>query len=635
MLLQALYELDRRERLRSDCPDYEPKRVAWLVRIDVAGRYLGTIGTHYAVPSPDGKKKPRELIKYYLVPREPERTSGDFAFFLCDKAEYVFGVEPDGKEGGKGRSAEKLCKRAQLFQKKIHDCYAATGDEGAKAVLDFLTAKAFPALPSGCKSNDLFAFVCDIDGEALVSDRKKIREYWKSVRDAQLHKEATAICIVKNEKCVPVDKHPGIKVPGGSTSGIALISFNSPAFESYGREGNDNAPMSRDASEGCATALRRLLYADYPSPHELNMPMARRSLRISDDTIVCFWSAKQSGDEFCSAFGGLLEANPETVKALYQSAWRGRIPEISDPSAFYALTLTGSQGRAIVRDWFESTVEGVARNLAAHFSDLEIVRNSPKVKDSEFAPQLPLSLLLKALGTSGDNSKAPAPLIGKLLHSALHATPYPISILQKAIERERAEISNHAKEGLDKYHAFERSDARAALIKAVLNRRKRLFPKTTTYMEVKKTMDPNTTSEGYSLGCLMAVLERLQQEAVGDVNASVVDRFFSGASASPKSVFIRLLKSARCHVNKAIDVQDRRGFVFRLDRLVDELACCFDPKRNGFPSYLDLDQQGLFILGYHQMRKWLWMPREERVVWENKHPDAPRAYLWTARSEEK
>jgi len=57
---------------------------------------------------------------------------------------------------------------------------------------------------------------------------------------------------------------------------------------------------------------------------------------------------------------------------------------------------------------------------------------------------------------------------------------------------------------------------------------------------------------------------------------------------------------------------------------------CLDPNRNGFPAYLDLEQQGLFVLGYHQMRKWLWMPKEDRANWEQNHQDAPKAYLWSA-----
>jgi len=311
------------------------------------------------------------------------------------------------------------------------------------------------------------------------------------------------------------------------------------------------------------------------------------------------------------------------VKELYQSIWLGKFQQIEDPSAFYALTLSGTQGRAIVRDWFESTVANVARNMAAHFEDLRIVRNTPKPREHDLPPQFPMSVLLKSLAPQGDSEKIPTPLIGQLIEAALHGTPYPFSLLQRAVERTRAEI------GKNDWTDLDRRDARAALIKAVLNRRKRFFPDTTPNKEVHPDMDPTNLSEGYTLGRLMAVLERIQQEAIGDVNASVVDRYFSGASATPKTVFVRLLKNARHHVTKAKDDEAKAGFIFRLDKLIDELASRFDPKHNGFPAYLDLEQQGLFVLGYHQMRKWLWMPREERAAWEKDHPEAQHEYIWS------
>lgn len=148
-------------------------------------------------------------------------------------------------------------------------------------------------------------------------------------------------------------------------------------------------------------------------------------------------------------------------------------------------------------------------------------------------------------------------------------------------------------------------------------------------------LNPVFESDGYSLGALMAVLERLQQIALGDVNASVVDRYFSAASASPRSVFIRLLKNSRHHAKKALDADDRKaqGFARRLDRFVDFFCSRFDVNRkrypyqaSGIPAHLDLEQQGLFVLGYHQMRHWLWMPKEEREAWEQKNSDAPSVF---------
>jgi CRISPR-associated protein Csd1 len=282
--------------------------------------------------------------------------------------------------------------------------------------------------------------------------------------------------------------------------------------------------------------------------------------------------------------------------------------------------MSGAQGRAVVKDWIESTVERVASNLATHFGDIAILRNTRPPKGQELPPQMPLAKLLEAVVSETDS--APGPLVRSFLEAAFVGAQYPVSALQQALLRERAEI------GRTKWQYQVRRDARAAIIKAVLNRRKRFHQETTEYQEIQFAMDPNNGSEGYALGRLMAVLERIQQAALGNLNASLVDRYFSGASATPKSVFVRLLRNARHHVSKARDDPQQRGTVFLLDRIVDELAGRFSPERNGLPAHLDLEQQGLFVLGYHQMRHWLWMTSDERGGWERDHSDAPRAYLW-------
>ena len=41
---------------------------------------------------------------------------------------------------------------------------------------------------------------------------------------------------------------------------------------------------------------------------------------------------------------------------------------------------------------------------------------------------------------------------------------------------------------------------------------------------------------------------------------------------------------------------------------------------------MNLDDQGLFIIGYHHMRHWLWMNKEEKADWRSRYPDASRAY---------
>lgn len=613
MILQALYQLAEDEGLMED-PDFEWKPVSYIINLDENGNFLGFTSTHYT-PAQEGKGKPKPVAKRMVVPRSGSRTSGARALFFCDKAEYVFGLDPAGK-----REAEKLTSRAGLFRDQVRACGAATGDPGVKAVLAFLDAVAVGTqqveLPEDCAGNDLFAFVVSPKVDQLLTQRESVRQYWKAQRQEASDGKVGNTCLILGKLLPSADKFPPIKrVPGGSTSGVGFVSFNEAAFCSYGWKRNENANVSREAAEACATALNRLLDPAYPDPKSLGETLPKRNLRLSADTVVAYWARGKPGQDACDVFSGLFDADPEAVGELYRSMWRGKAPNINDPSAFYALTLTGTQGRVVVRDWFESTVADVLRNMAQYFVDIDIVRNTPKPKTSDLPPQIALGHLLESLAVQGKSDNIPAPLSAQFVRAVLAGTPFPLSVMQRAIERTRAEI------GKTDWRDLVRRDARAALIKAVLNRRGKV-------REVKRDMDPKNTNEGYALGKMMAVLEIIQAEAMGDPNASVIDRYFGGASATPKAVFVRLLKNARHHVRKMRDDDKKAGKAFLLDRLLDELASPFDPKDNGFPSHLSLDDQGLFVIGYHHMRKWLWMTNEERAAWQEAYSDAPRAYIW-------
>jgi CRISPR-associated protein Csd1 len=629
VILQALNQLAQAEKLMED-PDFEWKPVAWLLRVGDGGEFLGFTSTQSAPPEETGRRKPRRRPKSFRVPREGGRTSGDRAFLLVDKAEYCLGRDPSGE-----RPAEKLAARFALFRDRVDRCLASTDDPGVAAVRDFLArlaaGSAAISLPAGCAANDLFGFVYAPDADRLVTDRSAVRRYWEQIRK-QEPPSGDALCLVTGEPCTPTDKHPLLKrVPGGTSSGVALVSFNSSAFESHGWSGNDNAPISRQAAEACGTALNRLLDPAFPDPQEPGATLPPRHLRLAADTVVCFWSSEPRGDDFLEALGLLLDGNPDQVKEVYRSIWTGRWrpAEASDLSrGFYALTLSGAQGRAVVRDWFESSVAEVAGNLARHFRDLDLVRTASPPKGRDEPPPLALRTLLRSLAFAGDEKRIPPSLAGQIVGAALRGTVYPLQVLQRAVERARVETGRASRSDL------ERRDARASLIKAVLNRRRRFRTNATSYPEVTRAMDDSNDQDGYLLGRLMAVIEEMQRTALGEIGATVVDRYFAAASATPGTVFPRLLRGFRHHSRKAREDADRRkgGKAGWLEEQANRIlaglslaareACdqwirtsrgALKTPARAFPSFLPLEQQGLFVLGYHHQRHYFFIPKEEKT----------------------
>ena len=117
------------------------------------------------------------------------------------------------------------------------------------------------------------------------------------------------------------------------------------------------------------------------------------------------------------------------------------------------------------------------------------------------------------------------------------------------------------------------------------------------------SLNEQSTYPAYVLGRLFAVLEKVQQEAIGDVNASIKDRYFTSACASPASVFPILLRLSQHHISKA-------EYGYARDHRIEEILNLLDVEKNPIPSRLSLDDQGVFVLGYYHERKDLWTSKK-------------------------
>ena len=532
MILTALKVLAEREELVMN-PHFEEKAVGYVLIVNEAGRLLGV--QPLSEPALGGK---RAVRKYFLVPRAlpGARRSGTRIdpSFLVDNASFVLGINAPGDKEKKSYSAEELTERLSGFRNLVAAAEAGTnGDPGLRAVRlfldDLLAGKQSVAVPEKVKSNELFAFRLPSEIETLVQERAMVREYWARFRESKVtpeeQTEDSFQCLISGISCLPAKKHPLIKkIPGGTSSGIALVSFNEATSWSYGFDDKErkhlNAPVSQYAADCYTTALARLLDDSYPNP-KTRAPMARRNFRLSDDTTVVFWGRNESPviDLFAES---LNQADPEAVAALYSSTWKGRPVKLDDTSEFYALTLSGGQGRATIRGWFESTVRDVMQNVSRHFIDLRIIR-PPQEEDRPF----PLHRLLRCTSLLGKADNIAPNLASIFFEAILKGWPYPRLLLEAAVRRARTERS-----------VF--SD-RAALIKAYLVRARRLGRLSSDFPEVKAMLNTDCPDQAYRLGRLFAVLEKVQADAT-NASTTIRERFYGAASATPVVVFSQLLR---------------------------------------------------------------------------------------------
>lgn len=574
MILEELKKLAEREHLLAD-EGYGPQKVHSLIIVDRDGTFRGLQSQVTMIARGKGKPKPEPRL-YSMPSPEGRRTSGDRANFLYDKSDYVFGI-------GDGES-EKLDNRKRLFRELVHEALQATDDPGLRAVARFL--KRFDdgefevTFPSDSDPGAVYAFQDIDDPAARISDRPAVAAWWR-MRRAQAGTDE-GICILCGQPGQVVRIHPEIKgVPNGNPAGVALVSFNASAFTSFGfseDESHRNAPFCRLCADSYTRALNRLLSPGFPDPKHPGQTLPVGNYRLSNDTVAVFWCSEPTFSVF---FGSALSGDTDAVAHLLASPWSGSLPAIEAPR-FFSLILSGAQGRAVLRSSFALTVAQVERNLRQFHDDISLV---PMYGPEVSAP--PLYVLVRSLQAPGTRSTVPSILAQELYEAAAKGTRYRQSLLDAALRRLRAGALRKPRAGED----FTRP--LIAVVKAFLNRSKR---NENDWKEITMALDPDNNETGYRLGRLFAVLEQLQSIAINSPNATIVDRYFGSACATPAVVFPRLMKMAQHHAAK---IPQKRGDWFQ--RQIQDIVNGLDAA-NAFPSTLSLEQQGLFSVGYYHQR---------------------------------
>ncbi|MBI4499028.1 MAG: type I-C CRISPR-associated protein Cas8c/Csd1 [Chloroflexi bacterium] len=543
MLLHRLKEYAD-QRLNLPPTLYRIKPVRYVIELHSSGALLNPEPTDTAEP---GNRQNRRGIER-LAP-EVQRASGIKPLLLADKADYTLGyVGSDGKP-------ERVAACHEAFLDLLNRCASVTRAPEVAAVQAFLRNNPLERLrlPEGFDPGATITF--RVDG-TFVTDLPAVQAFWADENDPASKGASVMTCLVCGEQRPVLDRlQAKVRgVPGGQLSGTAIISANAEAFESYGLEASLIAPTCANCGERFTQAINHLLGAD------------ESRMRLGGMAFV-YWTRKKVDIDFLSFFN---DPQPEQVGTLIGAFRSGRrVPEVDD-TAFFATVLSGSGGRTVVRDWIDTTVGEVKRHLARWFLRQEIV-------DAYGVPALPLKLYALAAATARDPQKDLGPPTPRsLLHAALTGTPLPAGLLAQAVRRTQVEQ--------------DVTRPRAALIKLGL------IGQGVIQEDTMAQLDTDHPSPAYRCGRLLAVLEQVQQAALGDVNATIVDRFYGTASTAPASVFPSLIKNAKNHLHRLR--RDNPGAHYRLQERLEEVM----PEATGFPKVLTLADQGLFALGYYHQR---------------------------------
>ncbi|MBI1784179.1 type I-C CRISPR-associated protein Cas8c/Csd1, partial [Candidatus Sumerlaeota bacterium] len=261
------------------------------------------------------------------------------------------------------------------------------------------------------------------------------------------------------------------------------------------------------------------------------------------------------------------------VKSLFKSVETGTLAVSDGENRFFVLGLAPNAARIAIRFWIVDTVAAMVGKIVRHFRDLEIV-HGPHDEEA-----ISLFRLLASIASQGKSENVPPNLAGDTMRAIFGGLPYPKTLLQAAVRRNRAE------QGV--------TYIRAALIKACINRESRFYPN--QEKELKMSLDPDNPNIGYRLGRLFAALEKTQQDANPGINATIGDRYYGAASSTPTTVFATLTRLNKHHLAKLENVGGR----INRERLIQEIVSGI----SDFPSHLPMADQGRFAIGYyHQMQ---------------------------------
>lgn len=520
-----------------------------------------------------GKKPiPRSLS----VPQPEKRTSGTKSNFLWDKTSYVLGAS--SKDGGRTALEHAAFKELHL------QALADEDDAGLQALTKFLKQWEPQKFRPPTFSEEMLDtnVVFRLDGQQQYLHESPAAQ---TVRAKLLASgdSRNGLCLVTGQQLPLARLHPAVKgVNGAQSSGASIVSFNLDAFTSYGKSQGENAPISEQVAFAYTTVLNHLLRRD-----EHN----RQRLQIGDASVV-FWAQSADTQQSMQAeatFWSMLEPpsddgqEAEKLRNVLSAVAQGRPlheldPHLEEGTRLFVLGLAPNTSRLSIRFWESGNLETFARRLGEHFQDLHIEPLPWKTAPAIWR-------LLYATAPSRDGkAKAedvPAHLAGEMARAILTGRRYPQSLLATLIMRMRAD--------------GDISGVRVALCKAVIAREARLGGNKTNPEELPMSLDKEAANPGYRLGRLFAVLEGAQRLALGDrVNATIRDRYYGAASATPATVFPVLLRNAQNHLAKLR--KDKPGLAVNLERDIAEII---GGLQSQFPRSLRLEDQGRFAIGYY------------------------------------
>lgn len=602
-MLKALYDYGIRNHLTIP-PGFLKKNIRAYICLSKSGKFLGI--------EQCGKEEIQVCPDIGSLANGPDKCNP-----LAEKASVIL-----GDSGKKPTYFRMLLQEGSACAPCLALCLGAVEDE---AIFDQIRREAELRK---VKPVDRISFRVD---DVPVTADPQVQQWWMEYRKkmADPSSAATTRCLITGQPTVPLATLPvisGLQVVGGHSRGEALFCFDKSAFQSYGLKQSANAPVSEEAFAVVKEAMNDLL-AGAPAMYDRDKnrdfnPTAPIyagmkflhwydfALNPEDDLLL---QSLQCGVEGADADEELdpqaLEEAEEEI-GQYLLMQQGRADDVVESvfsgapvkklrGEYHIMLISGNNGRAVIRRYEHGSYETLRENLQTWNDDLKL---QDRMGTGRVRPQklnARLTRLVKNQNATGKKlfeqmKKELAGITPAIVMAIINGTPLPDTVAVRAL----AYIRSRLLSGGDGDKKPLLSDPIACQwLKVWLIRKRRMRNEEVNLMEY---YDPNFPNAAYHCGAWLAVYANLQRAAMGDVNATLVQRFYASASRTPALVFGTLDRMGEVYLD--ILRKDKRG----LNRIYEDklnAVCAFFGRDadHQLPTTLNLEGQSYFALGYHQM----------------------------------
>lgn len=576
-MLKELHDYALREDLILPA-SYVNKNVRAYVSLSKDGKFLGIMpGQEEKVPCPDIGSM---------------ANSGDKCNVLAEKRCILFPADEAQREKYAAKAAyfRETMAEAAKAEPRLMLCLNAMDDADVAAAV---SAQLDQMKLDGAK---VISFM--VDGQSIL-ELDAVKGWWLQFRQQFRSAGSEVPCLITGQLTVPLATVPpisGLSVVGGHARGDALICFDKDAFCSYGLKQAANAPVSEDAFAGVKAALDDLLtgapvLAGMKFVHWFDKP-----IEAEDDKLEQLF-ANMTLDEDAEDEDDRADEPPDInsgqvrlqADALVNSVKTGA-PVHDLPNLYYILLLSGVGGRVMIRSYQEGNYQKLTEHLRQWEENLRLTNSAGT---SEMKPTKLAARLIRLLSRRSSDrnifdrmAKELAGLTPAIINAILNNTQLPDAVASRALAYIRSQMFAAGDEEQNR----KTPDPWACQwLKAWLCRREReKHQKEVLSVEYnEKHPEP-----AYHCGALVAVYGAIQNRAMPDVNASLIDRYYASASQTPALVLGQLSRMSNYHISK---LEGLRNYFASLR---DQVACAIGET---IPTVLLPEQQAYFALGYYQM----------------------------------